>query len=102
MFLGVAIWAVQEWAIHKHLFHGDIDWFGKAIHTDHHKAPYYHISIDDAFIAVGVMLLSTATFTVTLGARCGMDASLGCVYDRHWHCEMDDRPPIRIYASALC
>lgn len=76
---GMAIWTAQEWAIHKHLFHGNIDWFGKAIHEDHHKAPFYQISIDDGLIAVGVMVLSTTVLAVCLGAHFGMDASLGYV-----------------------
>lgn len=34
--------------VHARLFHGTVEWFGKEIHHQHHKEPYYHISIDGA------------------------------------------------------
>eukprot|EP00892_Ulva_mutabilis_P010272 jgi/Ulvmu1/7617/UM038_0042.1 len=76
--LGVAIWIIQEWAIHKKLFHGNLEWFGKTIHIDHHQTPYYHISIDDPFIALGVMLLSTVVFVCAFGTL-GVAADIGYI-----------------------
>lgn len=73
---GAVAWVAQEWYIHAKLFHGDVDWFGKRIHTGHHQTPYYHITIDAPQIVVGAMALSLAVFCVTMGTALGQSAAL--------------------------
>ena len=50
--LTVVGWVVQEWAIHRHLLHGSLNWPGAAIHQQHHEQPFYHVSIDPPAIVL--------------------------------------------------
>ncbi|MBI95826.1 hypothetical protein CL656_01625 [bacterium] len=42
-------WTFNEWFIHNYLFHANFNWLGKYYHIEHHKKPYYHVSIDNFF-----------------------------------------------------
>jgi hypothetical protein len=68
------------------LFHGVIDWFGRRIHEDHHKEPYYHISIDGVELVMPVIALACvvffAAFGITLGASCAISyVAMGLLYE---------------------
>lgn len=69
---------LQEWAIHRHLLHGSLQWPGSAIHQQHHDLPFYHISIDPPAIvlawgavacALGLALLPQPLAWTVLGVR---------------------------------
>jgi hypothetical protein len=78
--LGVAVWVAQEWFIHAKLFHGNIEWFGKRIHEDHHKETYHHISIDGADLALPVIGLACAVFMTIFGSVLGSTGAFAYVF----------------------
>ena len=62
--LMVIFWSFQEHAMHGKLLHSQFDWIGKQIHQGHHDKPYYHVSIDPAYLMLGWLI------TVHLILRC--------------------------------
>ncbi|KAI8468405.1 MAG: hypothetical protein J3K34DRAFT_522960 [Monoraphidium minutum] len=54
----VAFWLVQEWVVHKWLLHSSFEWAGKEVHKSHHALPYFHVSIDPAWMILGAMALA--------------------------------------------
>eukprot|EP00978_Attheya_sp_CCMP212_P021696 scaffold63748_cov51-Attheya_sp.AAC.1 len=85
MLTSVVFWWLQEHWMHGHLLHSKFDWMGKTIHEDHHATPYYHISIDPAWLilswlwTVHAMLRLALPLTLALSATIGY-ASAGLVY----------------------
>lgn len=80
---------LQEWAIHRHLLHGSLQWPGSSIHQQHHELPFYHVSIDPPVIvlawgavacALALALLPQPMAWTVLGVR--SYACLVCLYVR--------------------
>lgn len=74
--VGAAAWVVQEWFIHAKLFHGNVEWYGKDVHTGHHATPYHHITIDGLDLVAPAMLASLVIFTAVAGYGTGPCAAL--------------------------
>lgn len=55
----VGFWLVQEWILHKYFLHQP-GWIGFDIHQEHHRRPYFHISLDDPKIVLSWGLVATA------------------------------------------
>jgi hypothetical protein len=56
------IWVLQEYLIHRYLLHELENWY----HNEHHKLPYYHVSIDGLGIVAPTSLVSSAIFATLL------------------------------------
>lgn len=78
VFAGMIIfWWIQEHVFHGKLLHSDKDWMGKKIHATHHAKPYFHISIDPAYLMVGWLLGAHGLLRLLLPLPLCLSATLG-------------------------
>jgi hypothetical protein len=73
----ILFWSVQEHFLHQKLLHSKQDWIGKDIHEDHHKKPYYHISIDPASLLLGWMFTAHVFLMLVLPLPLALSATVG-------------------------
>jgi hypothetical protein len=60
----IVVWCFQEHALHGHVLHSDMDWYGKSIHQAHHARPYHHVSLDPAWLMVAWLSAAHALLRV--------------------------------------
>eukprot|EP00897_Mesotaenium_endlicherianum_P007707 jgi/Mesen1/6965/ME000360S06219 len=78
---GVAVWwAFQEWLVHRHLLHSDVDWFGRSVHARHHSVPFHHVSIDGINLIGPAMAASAALFHVLFYGNRGLALTATLAY----------------------
>ena len=78
MFAGMTVfWWFQEHFLHGRLLHSERDWFGKDIHRGHHEKPYFHISIDPAWLMMGWLGAAHGLMRLALPLPLALSATLG-------------------------
>jgi hypothetical protein len=79
-FAGMAVfWWIQEYVFHGKLLHSCKEWMGKEIHAAHHAKPYFHISIDPAYLMVGWLVGAHMLLRLALPLPFALSATLGYV-----------------------
>jgi hypothetical protein len=73
----IVFWWIQEHVFHGKLLHSDKDWMGKEIHATHHAKPYFHISIDPAYLMVGWLVGAHGLLRLLLPLPLCLSATLG-------------------------
>merc|ERR1712151_710838 len=73
----IIFWWFQEHFMHGKLLHSKIDWMGKRIHEEHHKKPYYHISIDSPELVLGWLFIAHFIFRLILPLPLAISATIG-------------------------
>jgi hypothetical protein len=77
-FAGMTVfWWIQEHVFHGKLLHSCRDWMGKEIHASHHAKPYFHISIDPAYLMVGWLVGAHVLLRLALPLPLALSATLG-------------------------
>jgi hypothetical protein len=66
-----AIWAVQEYVLHRFLLHSPQEWVGSEIHVRHHETDYFHVCIDPLPL-VASWLVAASLLAATLLPTGGM------------------------------
>ncbi|KAI2501049.1 fatty acid hydroxylase-like protein [Fragilaria crotonensis] len=73
----VVFWWFQEHIMHERLLHSEFDWFGKEVHEGHHNKPYFHVSIDPAWLILGWLALAHLTLRFLLPLDLALSATIG-------------------------
>ena len=73
----IIFWWFQEHFMHGNLLHSQKDWMGKQIHEEHHKMPYFHISIDSPELVLGWLFTVHALFRLALPLPLAISATIG-------------------------
>ena len=63
--------------MHGNLLHSEIDWMGKQIHNEHHKKPYFHISIDSPELVLGWLFTVHLVLRLILPLPLAISATIG-------------------------
>ena len=78
VFVGsIAFWWLQEHIMHERLLHSEFKWAGKFIHEEHHKKPYFHVSIDPAWLILGWLAIAHMTLRLLLPLDLALSATIG-------------------------
>jgi hypothetical protein len=78
VFVGsIVFWWFQEHFLHGKLLHSKFDWYGKRIHKDHHKKPYFHISVDPVGLMLGWLATAHLIFRLIFPVPIAISATLG-------------------------
>jgi hypothetical protein len=78
LFMGaIVFWWFQEHAMHKHLLHSRFDWYGKRVHEKHHLKPYFHTSLDPAWLMVTWLLTVFVMLKCVLPLRWALTTAIG-------------------------
>ena len=73
----IIFWVVQEHVLHQRLLHSNFDWMGKIIHQEHHNKPYFHISVDPAWMLLGWLATAHLLCRQLLPLPLALTATLG-------------------------
>ena len=77
LFIGtIGFWSLQEHVLHQRFLHSRQEWFGKTIHREHHQKPYYHISIDPAWLLLSWMGFAHLCFRTILPLPLALTATI--------------------------
>ena len=77
LFGSIIFWWFQEHFMHGNLLHSQMDWMGKQIHNEHHKKPYFHISIDSPELVLGWLFTVHLILRLVLPLPLAISATIG-------------------------